>query len=513
MSTAGSDLFLLRLSSEGEFLWFDHYTGIGDSYVNDLIIDKDDNVLLTGVFTNEIYFESDTPLPGSGNHDIFLAKLASRYKEPAPGVVLKGYNVDWSKRAGGSRDDEGYAVAMNASGDVAFAGYSLDHVNLGGGLLPFHGGSEIFVGVYNVAGIHRWSRSFGAQFWDKAYAVAIDSSGNVAIAGTFKGSVKFDDITLESTNHDNFVAKLNSDGKVIWAKSFGGSGDEAAWAVELDDDGNLYLSGVFVDSIQLNDNDNDEAVGGRGAYIAKFGQYGSHLWSNIITSSNSIAIKSISLRGNGSLVVCSYFKGDLIFLESGDTPVSYTSDTNVSSFVAKYKTTNGELLWSDVIKGSKDVYAISASINDSEEIAVTGYATGNFQFEGDLVLKRIDDIFLLKYKVNDSNNEVIREWGKMLGGNGTDYGRAVDINNLGNIVVSGHFSGNVDFGGERLTSNGRSDIFVALYDKTGAHLWSNSYGNGSDQICRGIAMDEEGNLALTGFYEGNISFDRVCRIQ
>jgi hypothetical protein len=86
-------------------------------------------------------------------------------------------------------------------------------------------------------------------------------------------------------------------------------------------------------------------------------------------------------------------------------------------------------------------------------------------------------------------------------------GNGVAVGPSGQIVVTGHFVGTVDFGGGPLTSAGQDDIFVAAYDAAGQHLWSKRFGgtNGDDGGAA-VAVDAAGNVLVTGAFRGTVDF-------
>src|SRR5262249_34122797 len=76
----------------------------------------------------------------------------------------------------------------------------------------------------------------------------------------------------------------------------------------------------------------------------------------------------------------------------------------------------------------------------------------------------------------------------------------------GSPTIVGYFQGTSNFGGSDLTSAGGSDVFVARYTAAGAHQWSARYGDASDQRAYAAAVDAAGNVVLTGYFDGAISF-------
>jgi hypothetical protein len=76
----------------------------------------------------------------------------------------------------------------------------------------------------------------------------------------------------------------------------------------------------------------------------------------------------------------------------------------------------------------------------------------------------------------------------------------------GSVLATGLFSGAIDFGGGPLVSAGLTDIFVAKLDRTGVHLWSQAFGDASNQNGNGITVDSMGNVLVAGYFEGEVDF-------
>jgi hypothetical protein len=93
-----------------------------------------------------------------------------------------------------------------------------------------------------------------------------------------------------------------------------------------------------------------------------------------------------------------------------------------------------------------------------------------------------------------------------MGGASLDTVTGMGVDAGGNVTVVGYFAGTANFGGANLTSAGNNDVFVVRYSAAGAHQWSNRYGDADDQRAYAAAVDGAGNVALTGYYYGSVSF-------
>src|SRR3989442_12049361 len=98
-------------------------------------------------------------------------------------------------------------------------------------------------------------------------------------------------------------------------------------------------------------------------------------------------------------------------------------------------------------------------------------------------------------------------WSKCLGGDlGGGAGRAVAVDANGNVLVTGKFSGTIDFGTGPLTSAGATDIFLAKYSAAGDPIWSKAFGGALNDSGNGVAVDSGGNVVLIGTASGGAGF-------
>ena len=151
-------------------------------------------------------------------------------------------------------------------------------------------------------------------------------------------------------------------------------------------------------------------------------------------------------------------------------------------------------------------------VDESDNIYTTGIFEGTVDFDPrPYVYERSShgstDIFLSKI---DQEWNLI--WVLTWGGNGVDEVFGMDIDSLGNIYVTGGFSGTVDFdpgdGVDAHTSVGGEDIFLSKFNPDGEFVWALTWGgNGNYQIGNDVAVDINDNIAVAGQFRGTGDFD------
>jgi len=193
-------------------------------------------------------------------------------------------------------DQDGTAVAIDVSGNIVVAGTTTSEINLGT-VVDFSpdGGHDVFIARMDANGDPTWHTYFHGADDELVGRVAMDSTGAVAIAGWFTGSVSFQGTdfgptktTTGPTDYDVFLVKLNAQGKHAWTKQLGdgttqfdpasSGGLDPPLGLTIDSKDNVILAGGFMGTIQPGTTPLTSA-GDFDWFFAKFKADGSHLWS------------------------------------------------------------------------------------------------------------------------------------------------------------------------------------------------------------------------------------------
>ncbi len=371
--------------------------------------------------------------------------------------VAYSQNLTWVKQIGGTTNDYGNTVKVDASGNVYTTGAYQGLVDFDPGAstytLSSAGGTDIFVSKLDANGNFLWAKSLGGNGGDIAYSIAFDGSGNVYTVGNFVGTADFDpgigvsNLTSYGGN-DIFVVKLDAAGNFVWAKQMGGTLQDFGYSIALDLPGNIYLTGNFqttsdfdpgVGTYTLTSNGNDDI------FISKLDPLGNFVWANQIGGAFNDFVHSISLDGSGNVLTTGNFIGKVDF------------DPGVGIF-------------NITPSGSSDIFVS---------------------------------------KLNSSGNFV---WAKNMGGSFNDLSYALTLDAIGNVYTTGLFTGTADFdpgvGTYTLTSSGGNDIFVSKLDVSGNFLWAAQMGGtATAESGFSIKLDGSGNVYTTGYFQGVADFD------
>ena len=203
----------------------------------------------------------------------------------------------------------------------------------------------------------------------------------------------------------------------------------------------------------------------------------------------------------GNVYVTGQFKGDLTI--GGDT---WAHQGNGDIYIASFAS-DGEYRWSHAYGNTSTDEGRGVAVAGDGTVHLVGRCKGTIDF-GDASRACPGDggAFWVSYT---SGGDVIasRVYGAS-GARAVAYGIAIDSSN--NVVITGDFSdGPVNFGGDDLVWAGSSDVFVASFTSSGTHSWSRCFGGSGSDRGQSIAVDGDGNVYVTGYFEETMNVGGV----
>ena len=168
----------------------------------------------------------------------------------------------WEKSFGGSGIDNGHAAVKTNDGNYLIAGTA---ISTDGDISNSKGNSDAWIIKINDSGKLLWEKSFGGSGFDAAWA--IDSGKGIFSSYIIAGNSKSSDGDITSNNGENdfWVLKIDTTGKLLFEKSLGGSGLDFAYGVIETFDQKI----VVVGETESTDKDITSNKGGKDIWIAK----------------------------------------------------------------------------------------------------------------------------------------------------------------------------------------------------------------------------------------------------
>ena len=442
------------------------FGGSGDEEIISLTTDRDENIYLVGgtsspnmpISNNSLTYPEDM-FNVDGNRLAFVAKL-----DPS------GTRIVYMTYLGGSKTATAHYVRVDREGNAYLAGRTEadDFPTMNPIQSRYGGGSDdVFLSKLNSNGSALiYSTYIGGSEYDQARSLALDDSGSVYLTGRTESDnyPVFNPFIADfGGNQDGFVTKVSPDGsRLVYSSYLGGSQNDIGHAITVDTDGNAYITGLSnspdfptVNAYQdtFSGGDGDDTI------VVKVSADGSRLlYSTFIGGTGDDESRAIAVDDSGNAIITGYTR-------STDFPIVYAlqdehgGDTH-DIFVSSLTPDGSGLRFSTYIGGSGRDYGRGLALDSSDNIYLTGYTTSlDFRLHEPIQERYAGgsaDAFVIK--LDPMARDLL--YSSYLGGSEYERGRAVTVDNSGNILVSGRTE-SADF---TLTSpvfgGGTDDAFV-----------------------------------------------------
>lgn len=444
-------------------------------------------------------------------------------------IYAQSIGHQWSYNAGSDYDAKGKAITTDAQGNIyttgTFGGTTDFNLGVGVNNLTFHGGYDVFIAKYDSVGNYIWAVNVGNTGFNDGNGITTDNSGNVYVTGYFSAITDFDpgagvlNITPVGLQ-DIFILKLNSSGTLVWVKTVGSSGDDRGNSVAVDPSGNVYTTGYFGTASAAVDFDPGPGVYNmnsvnKNAFILKLDANGNFVWSANITdpsSGNYDEGHSIKTDASGNVYATGFYVGTCDF-DFGPGVYNLTSiGTQNNAYILKLNGA-GVLQWAKRIGNAYDVKGNSISLDNNNNVLVSGICVGSADFDPDAGVANLNitGVNSSNYvlKLDNTGNYI---WAKNIFQGISIITNGIDTDVNGNIYTTGYFdyTGTFDLNGGspiNISTNGQLDIYHTKIDESGNFQWGYSYGSTSNDIGFGITADINDRVITTGYFTGNVDFN------
>ena len=356
----------------------------------------------------------------------------------------------WVARYDKGGTDQLYDMTVDAAGNVYVTGASVQ--------VPFT--ADYLTIKYNSSGVKQWEKSYNsiADSDDRAYAIAVDTSGNVYITG--------------GVTYDNEIVTIKYDslGNTLWTISYTGPTSGHNWtfakSIFVDELGYVYVAGTSEGLVGIHGFFQDYTT-------IKYSPLGVQEWEARYNGLGTDAdvVNSMTVDDLGNVYITGFSGGGST--GSGD---SYNDITTI-----KYDSLGG-LLWEETYKGP--------GTSPDEGNMITIDDLGNVYITGKTYTSAANGYDIITIKYNSIGTEL---WKKFFNGTGSklDEGIALAVDSMYNVYVTGKSQYGV--------SNG-FDIITIKYDSDGTELWTRNFNgtsNGHDNA-EDIKLDAADNIYVLG---------------
>ena len=312
-----SDVFLARVTPQGELLWARGIVGADYTDATAVVTGPDGSLYVCGYFFGSATFAAGEPeeitFTTTDGEDGFLA----RYDEQG--------RLVWARQVASASIDELHGLAITPDGALMVVGLFADVLTLGAGevnetTLTPTGWIEALVACYETDGSLRWARGSVTTGYGGAWGVAVLADGSVAVGGDFTGSMthgagEAQEATLDSVGgtSDVFLVRYDAAGELLWARCVGGADEDYASGVAAAPDGGMRLTGLFALDATFGAGDPAATVltsaGRHDGFCANYDAAGALVWVTQLAGPEHDEILEVRVEADGATTLLGDFVG------------------------------------------------------------------------------------------------------------------------------------------------------------------------------------------------------------
>ena len=419
-------------------------------------------------------------------------------------------------------------ITSDSEGNIYSTGYFDAYVDFDPGpdelILQPAGSMDIYLQKLDPNGNLHWAFGFGSWEYDAGLSLCIDEEDNIYLAGRFNGSIDFDPgeetFYLNSNGEsDAYIIKMNPNGNLLWAKSFGSeTGYECCNGICVDNEGNILSTGYFRDTVDFDPGTtvyNLSSVGFNDAFILKLDSEGNFIWVKNIGGTSWDKGTSIYSDPQGNIYTTGQFKGTMD-VELVSSQITLTSSGDRDVYIVKQNSI-GDFQFAVSMGGVEEDLSYSIIVDDNENVYSSGYFQETADFDPGVGVENFTsnggmDFYI--QKLDPSGNYI---WAHTFGKSSEDHAFEVALDEYNNVYSAGYFHYTVDFdpGADefKLTSSEYGSAFILKLDPDGQFVYALATEGPSSEIARTIHVSKVGIMYVSGDFQGTVDFDPGPNIQ
>jgi len=426
-------------------------SGPNNDYVSGIAADDAGNFYVVGEFQSALHLDTVT-LTGSSNWNVYLAKYS-----PSGGIL-------WAKAIAQTTDITSdvfsRALVIDKTGSILITGNIIGSVAFSDSVHKSIGASDIYLAKFTAGGALEWIRTAGGSGTNNfnqniANALSIDSSNNYYISGRYVSMAMFDTVTISTPLlNEFFIAKYNSDGNIVWAKSAGGDGIHTGLGLCSAADGTTYACGQFFGHVTMDEFTLDGGDAEQKMFVIKFAPDGKTLWAKKVgTGGYYGSAKDIAVDNSGNTYLAGFYRAGISI---GGNDFSYNNNYKYATIVASYDP-SGSVNWAISTGGSdQGGSGNNIALDTASNLILLGSFSGTTTL-GNSTLTRPSGSSTFVAKLNKLGSPL---WAKAIEGNGASSGTALSLKQ-GSIYIAGEYQDTITIGSVVLITGGLQDVYAA----------------------------------------------------
>jgi gliding motility-associated-like protein len=291
------------------------------------------------------------------------------------------------------------------------------------------------------------------------------------------------------------------------AKKAGGSGTDYGNKVAVDDSNNVYMCGFFSGTSSFSSTVSKTSNGGTDVFLAKYDCNGTLQWVQTYgganNENNSYSFLGLGIDTDHNVVLSGLMNTSGTISSQNGSNVSITSSGGTDAIIVKYSS-GGNIAWYKKYGGSGNEDASNLEIDEkTNDIIVFGLFSAGFSIGSTVITNSgNDDVFVCK--LNSSGAE---QWAVTFGNAGyetTDFN--FDVDNSGNIYISGNTDGSFTLGSRTVTHSGAWGGWFTKLNSSGAVQWVINGNNSGSSCGQAISVDEYGFAYISSSFYNSVTW-------
>lgn len=388
--------------------------------------------------------------------------------------------VDWSKTIGGADEDFGFSILETTDGNLTILGHTK---STDGDIIDKTlSGNDYWLTTIDTEGSILWTKTYGGSGDDRGQALVQTNDGGFAMAGYSMSSDG--DASNNEGFHDNWLVKTDIQGNLLWEKSFGFSGHDHAYALVETNDNGFFMAG-FLDVTASgglgNSNRSSNGIARHGIgefWCHKLDSQGNVQWQRFFGGSGNDRAFDVLQTNDGGYLLTGY-------TESNDFDITDSKGT-YDYWVLRLNSA-GDLLWQKSFGGSGIDQARKLIKTEENNYIILGNS-----FSNDIHVTSNyggSDYWILKI---DDEGDII--WKKNYGGSDFDYATSIKKSKDGYVLCG--YSRSSD---THLSVNyGDNDFWVIKINEQGNLLWQKNFGGSGLDLAYDLVETGDGHIYVIG---------------
>ncbi|UCH89557.1 MAG: SBBP repeat-containing protein, partial [Thermoplasmata archaeon] len=439
-------------------------------------------------------------------------ELLQPYQRSEKLIIDPDVTLEYSTFIGSISNDLAYGLVSDNYGNLYITGMTTSTnfpIKPGSYDNTLNGTMDAFISKLDPTGSNLiYSTFLGGSGTEFGRDLVINDLGNVFVTGytistdfpTTKGAYD----TGHNGNEDVFVMELSANGSaILYSTLIGGSAHDNGFAIDIDADGNAYVTGR-TQSMNFPYTYGSGYYGGYDIFVLQLNSDGTSLnFSRYVGGGSGEAGEDIDVDSSGFVYVTGY-TGSSDFFTTGGAYDNF-KDVGDDAFVFKLDLSTGLFKYSTFIGGDNTDGGSGIILDPSGNTIVTG-VTKSTDFPADAYDPSHNgnfDVFVLK--LNQAGSNLI--FSTYLGDSENDYGKNIDMDSTGNIYITGYTDSSLfptTPGAYNRTLTGSSDVFLAKFNHNcSTLLYSTFIGGSALDAALAITMDAADNVYLTGYTQSS----------